>query len=242
MNREYHKWHSVNLDRTMEMLVFGHSGARVIVFPTRVGRFFDYENWGIVASVQEKIENGDIQLFCVDSVDEESFYCDWCHPSGRIQRHMQYERYILEEVLPFTQTKNPNQFLIAHGCSLGAYHALNIALRHPTIFDKAVSFSGRYNISTALGSYRDLFDHYYDENIYFNNPHHYLPNIHDSELLDKIRALEIIIVTGREDTLLQSNMELSQELHKQGICHQFHIWDEEAHRARYWRQMAYHYL
>jgi esterase/lipase superfamily enzyme len=60
--------------------------------------------------------------------------------------------------------------------------------------------------------------------------------------LDKIRALEIIIVTGREDTLLQSNMELSQELHKQGICHQFHIWDEEAHRARYWRQMAYHYL
>lgn len=242
MNREYHNWHSPNLDKTMEMLIFGHSGARVIVFPTRVGRFFDYENWGIISSVQEKIENGHIQLFCVDSVDEESFYCDWCHPSGRIHRHMQYERYILEEVVPFTQEKNDNPYLIAHGCSLGAYHALNISLRHPTIFDKVVSFSGRYNISSAIDSYRDLFDNYYDEDIYFHNPHHYLPNIQDRELLDRMRALEIIIVIGHEDTLLWSNIQLSQELYKQGILHQFYIWDGEAHRARYWRQMAYLYL
>ena len=222
--------------------MFGHAGARVIVFPTRVGRFFDYENWGIVASVKEKIENGHIQLFCVDSVDEESFYCDWCHPSGRIERHSQYEHYIIEEVLPFTQGKNDNDYLIAHGCSLGAYHALNIALRHPWSFNKVISFSGRYDISRNIGSYRDLFDGYHDENVYFNNPHQYLHNITDSELLDKLRSLDVTIVIGREDVLLESNIELSQKLHDRAIPHQLHVWEEEAHRARYWRQMARRYL
>ena len=65
MNREYHKWFSPHLSREMELLVFGHAGARVLVFPTRTGRFFDYENWGLVESIRHKIENGWLQLFCV---------------------------------------------------------------------------------------------------------------------------------------------------------------------------------
>ncbi len=34
MNREYLRWFSPSLQRDMEMLVFGHAGARVLVFPT----------------------------------------------------------------------------------------------------------------------------------------------------------------------------------------------------------------
>ncbi|PJF27694.1 MAG: esterase, partial [Phototrophicales bacterium] len=33
MHREYHRWHSPSLDRSMELLIFGHAGARVIIFP-----------------------------------------------------------------------------------------------------------------------------------------------------------------------------------------------------------------
>src|ERR1035441_1121065 len=51
MNRQYHKWYSKHLNRDMELLVFGHRGDRVIVFPTRQGRFFDYENWGLVDEI-----------------------------------------------------------------------------------------------------------------------------------------------------------------------------------------------
>lgn len=242
MNREHHLWHSPNLDRQMELLVFGHSGARVIVFPTRVGRFFDYENWRIVASIQQKIEAGQLQLFCVDSVDAETFYCDWCQPRERILRHLRYERYILDEVLPFTQFKNADPTLIAHGSSLGAYHALNIALRHPGRFQKVVSFSGRYDVSRNIGAYRDLFDGYHDEDIYFNNPCHYLRNISDPDLLEQLQRLEIIITTGREDVLLENNQALSRVLWDKGIWHQFHVWEGEAHRARYWREMVQHYL
>jgi len=80
MKRVYHKWWSENLDRDMELLVFGHVGAKVLVFPTRDGRFYEYENLRITDVLQSKIEVGQLQLYCVDSIDAESFYCWWAHP------------------------------------------------------------------------------------------------------------------------------------------------------------------
>lgn len=242
MKREYHRWYSPYLSKDMELLVFGHSGARVIVFPTRVGRFFDYENWGMVASVADKIKEGHLQLFCLDSVDAESFYCDWCRKEDRIKRHQQYEQYVLDEVLPFSERINPNSYLIAHGCSMGAYHALNISLRHPERFQKAVSFSGRYDLTANIGYYRDLFDGYHDEHIYFHNPSHYVPNLHHEDQLKTLRKLEIIIISGQNDVLLDNNIKLSEALWNKGICHRFEVWEEEAHRPKYWRKMAQMYL
>ena len=86
MNREYHKWWSDRLQRDMELLVFGHAGAKVLIFPSRLGRFYEYEKLGLVNTLKHKIEQGWLQLYCIDSIDAESFYCDWAHPHGRIQR------------------------------------------------------------------------------------------------------------------------------------------------------------
>lgn len=82
MNREYHKWWSPRLNREMELLVFGHAGAKVLVFPTRDGRFFEYENLGMTEVLRPKIEAGHLQLFCVDAIYDESFYCWWRIPAG----------------------------------------------------------------------------------------------------------------------------------------------------------------
>src|SRR5919199_2095291 len=99
MHREYHKWFSPNLDRDMELLIFGHAGARVLVFPTRKGRFYDYEDFGLVEALAPSLEDGLLQLYCVDSVDQESVYNKYILPQDRIRRHGQYEQYILNEVL-----------------------------------------------------------------------------------------------------------------------------------------------
>src|SRR5262245_1849795 len=101
MNREYHKWQSERLGRPMELLVFGHWGPPILAFPTSGGRFYDFENFQMIESVRDKIEAGAFQVFCVDSVDRESFYNRGLSPEARIGRHEQYERYLLEEVLPF---------------------------------------------------------------------------------------------------------------------------------------------
>jgi esterase/lipase superfamily enzyme len=242
MNREHHRWYSERLDRDMDVLVFGHAGARVLVFPTRCGRFFDYENWRLVAAHKQAIDAGWLQLYCVDSVDEQSLYADWATPRGRIEYHMAYQEYIIEEVLPLSRSLNDNEFCISHGCSLGAYHAMNIAFRYPQHFGKVIAFSGRYDLCMNVTSFRDLFDGYYDEDIYFNNPSHFVPRLWDNDYIERLRQLEIIFTAGEHDAFLQNNREFSEALRYKGIDHNFQIWGEEAHRARYWREMIPHYF
>ncbi|MBB6052220.1 alpha/beta hydrolase-fold protein [Armatimonas rosea] len=242
MNREYHTWHSPALSQELELLVFGHAGARVLVFPTRDGRFFDYEDWRMVAALGQKIEAGELQLYCLDSIDRQSLYANWARPEDRMRRHLDYERYVLDEVIPFTQERNEHPTLVAHGCSLGAFHAMNLALRHPQTVNRVVAFSGRYDLTESVGSFRGLFDGHYDETIYFNTPTHFLANLTDEVLLAQLRRLEIVFTIGRDDAFFPNNERLASLLNEKAIAHQFAIWDGEAHRPRYWRPMARLYL
>jgi esterase/lipase superfamily enzyme len=242
MRREYYAWWSPHLERRMELLVFGHAGARVIVFPTRGGRFYDYENWGLVASLEATIEQGNLQLYCVDSVDRDSLYGFNRPPDERMAYHRQYERYLLEEVTPFSLRRNPNQTMIAHGCSLGAYHAITLAFRHPQRFRKVVALSGRYDLTTPVGSYRALFDDHYDTTIYFHMPCHFLPRLSDPAILGALRRMEIILAVGEGDVFCASNQALSTILSDRAVPHRLDIWPGEAHRAADWRQMVPCYL
>src|SRR6267378_1399194 len=106
MNREYHKRYSSELHREIEMLVLGHAGMPLLVFPTSQGRFYEYEDRGMIGALSPKIERGELQVFCPDSVDSESWYNKGVHPRVRVLRHLQYERYILHEFLPFVRWKN----------------------------------------------------------------------------------------------------------------------------------------
>ncbi|MBP6471986.1 MAG: esterase, partial [Chloroflexi bacterium] len=84
MNREYHRWYSPSLERDMEMLIFGHAGARVLVFPTSMGRFYEWEDRDMMGALRDQLDNGSIHMYCVDSVDEESWYAKWKHPGSRV--------------------------------------------------------------------------------------------------------------------------------------------------------------
>ena len=238
MKREYHKWYSHSLKKEMELLVFGYAGAKVLFFPPRMGRFYDYENWKIIAALAQKITNGELQIFCVDSVDLESFYNSFKDPGYRIYRHIQYENYVLEEVLPFANLKNSNANVVSAGCSLGAYHAVNIAMRHPTLFSKVVGMSGRYDLTKSNGSFKDLLSGFHNEFVYFNMPNQYLKNLNDPHLISQLSKMDIILAIGKEDSFLESNYKLSNILQEKGIPHHLFQWQEEAHKAYYWRTMV----
>lgn len=242
MKREYFRWFSPRMQRDMELLVFGHSGAKVLAFPTRDGRFYEYENIGVVHSIAHKLTAGQLQLFCVDSVDHESHYCFWRHPADRIRRHQQFEEYVLNEVMPLMASLNSNPCTIAFGASLGAYHAMNIALRHPHLFQKLCAFSGRYDLTLSVEYFRDLYDGYYDENIYYNNPSHFLPNLICELRLNQIRAMDIVLTIGRDDPFLGNNRHFSQVLQEKAVNHRFYEWDGRAHRGSAWRKMTPLYL
>ncbi len=235
MHREYHRWYSPRLHRDMELLVFGHAGARMLVFPTSQGRFYEYEDRGMVSNLGHELESGLLQLYCVDSVDAESFYARWAHPADRIRRHIQYEAYLLDEVLPLSRAKNSNPFTISHGCSFGAYHAVNIALRHPHLFGRVLALSGKYDMSS-------FFDGYYDDNIYFNTPSQFVPHIQDAGQIAALRHLDIILVTGSQDPNVENTRALSQALWSKGVWNALRIWDGWSHDWPYWMQMTRHYI
>ncbi|MCB0187032.1 MAG: prolyl oligopeptidase family serine peptidase [Caldilineaceae bacterium] len=188
----------------------------------------------MVANLHDFIEQGWFQLYCVDSVDMESFYCSWAHPAGRIQRHMVYEEYLLHEVVPLIESKNPNRFFMAHGCSFGAYHAMNIALRHPQLFRRVVALSGKYDMSS-------FFSGYYDENIYFHTPSHYVPNLYGAQL-DAVRRLEIILAVGEADPNIGNNRAFSEALWSKNIWHAYREWAGWSHDWPYWKEMARQYI
>ncbi|MBX3136156.1 esterase family protein [Candidatus Obscuribacterales bacterium] len=236
MNREYHKWHSPSLGRDMELLTFGHHGARVIVFPTSMGRFFDWENRGLINVLSRHIENGWLQVFCVDSVDNESWYNYGASPKWRAHRHLQYHSYIIDEVMPFTRSRNDNPFAIATGASFGAYHALNIALRYPEHFGRALGMSGIYDVSKWS-------DGQYDDAIHQSNPIELVRCMGDApDHLAKVRNLDLIFPIGRDDSAYWNNAAFSQVLWDKNIWHAFREWDGFAHDWPYWEDMLLHYI
>ena len=70
-------------------------GPPVVVFPTSMGAFFEYEDRGMIRALADKLEHGQLRLFCVSSVDSESWYSKRIHPRHRVERHLHYEDYLL---------------------------------------------------------------------------------------------------------------------------------------------------
>ena len=131
MRREYHRWWSPSLHRDMELLEFGHGGARVIAFPTSRGRFHEWEDRGMVRALGHALEHGWLHLTCVDAVDGESWYAYHNHPGARAWRHEQYTHYVMSEVLPWVRGRSAHPYTIFTGASFGAFHALSMGLRFP---------------------------------------------------------------------------------------------------------------
>ena len=235
MNREYHHWFSPSLNSEMDLLVFGHAGVRVIAFPTSQARFYEWEDRGLVGALGEHLERGWLQLYCVDSVDAESWYCAWAQVSGRAYRHTQYDNYLYHELLPFTQSKNGNPFLITTGASFGAYHAMTFGLKHPDMVNRVLAMSGLYDIRRFTYGYSD-------DNVYFNNPMQFIPNEADPQRIDLLRRMDLIMVVGRTDWLVQSARDLSGVLWNKGIGNALREWDGWYHDWPHWQRMLPMYI
>jgi esterase/lipase superfamily enzyme len=233
--RQHQRWPSASLGRDMELLIFGHGGARVLVFPTSQGRFFDWEDRGMMVAMREHLEKGWIQMICVDSVDGESWYNKQIPPAQRALRHLQYDRYLLTEVLPLTAERNPNPFIITTGASFGAYHAMNFALRYPHLVGRAIGMSGYYDIKRWTGGYSD-------DNVYYNNPLDFIANEYEPARLEALRHIDVIIAIGQDDSALENNKHLSSVLWRKDIWHALRIWDGFAHDWPIWQQMLPLYI
>jgi esterase/lipase superfamily enzyme len=207
----------------------------MLVFPTSMGKFYEWEDRGMINTLGEQLERGHLHIACVDSVDAESWYARQKGAADRAWRHVQYDRYLTHEVLPLLSQKNSTPYLIVAGASFGAYHAMNFALRHPEISNRAIAMSGMFNVERWLGNYRD-------DNVYNHCPCLYIPNENDPGRLEQLRRLDIILAAGRDDPNIENNRWFSEALWSKGIWNALRIWDGWAHDWPWWQKMIQIYI
>jgi len=219
MQINYHKLFSHSLAQDFEFKTYGASGKPVMAFPTSCGRFFDYENRGMIDALSEFIENGDIMVIAVDGRDGESWYKpvrdEWIGI-----RHGQYEACITGEVIPFLRGNfNVNEKFMATGNSFGAFHSANFFLKHPGFFDSALCLSGVYHLQAEIGGY-------FDTGIYFNEPLSYAPGIKDDALLSRLREGYIVIAhgLGAWETFNDQALALAEIISAKGITCWYDSW------------------
>ena len=236
MRRDYHRWFSPRLGRDMEMLVYGHAGLPAVVFPTSQGRFYEFEDRGMVEAIRWKIDAGEVQLFCVDSVDSESWYNRGVPPRWRVARQIQYDEYIIHEVVPLVKKLNWSPKMAAIGCSFGGYHAVTMALRHPDVFTAFLSMSGAFDMDSFLGGY-------YDQDVYFNQPTHFIPGMSDTWFLDRYRQNTYVLATGVHDQCWNQNERMAGIMRDKGIPVRLDVWGDNArHDWPWWQRMVQSYL
>ena len=231
MKEEYFKWYSPHLHRDVEMLVFGHSGYPVVVFPTSMGSFHENKDMGLIGSARWFLEQGLIKIYCPESNDKNSFYNKHIHPHQRIQNQNAYDRMICHDLVEKIRFNTGVGKLVVAGCSFGGYHAANFAFRHPGYVSHMFSMSGAFSI-------RNFMDGYQHEDIFYNSPLEFLPDLHDRELWN----MDIVLGTSNWDICLDANIKLSDVLEGKRISHWLDVRRDRNHDWPVWKEMFPHYL
>ena len=231
LSEEYHQWHSGITGREFQMLVFGHAGIPVILFPTSKGAYFQAKDQGLIETARWFLETGKVKIYCPDSLDALSWYNKSVPPGERAYNHTLYNRLILEEVVSRARHETGHHRMAFAGCSFGGYHAVNFSFRHPGLAAWCFSMSGIFDI-------RSFTDGYYDDNVYFNNPVDFIPASNDPDLW----KMGIVLGTAERDSCRGENERLSSLLTAKNINHWLDNRPDRTHDWPVWKEMFPHYL
>lgn len=212
------------------MLIFGDRGYPLILFPTSMGRYYQNKDFHLIDSARWFIDNGLVKIYCIDSIDGQSWYNKNIHPADRARTHIAYDKMLNEELAPWAMHETGVNRVAVAGCSFGGYHAANFAFKHPEKVGHLFSMGGVFDIKRFT-------DGFYNNDIFYNNPVDFLPGDNHPDLW----RMNIILGTADHDFCKDENIRLSNILKQKHINHWLDI-RNGTHDWPVWRQMFPHYL
>ena len=241
MHTQYIKEYASLLNRDVEYKIYGHGGKPCLVFPAQDKRFYDYEDHGMIVVLEPYLENGQLQIFAIDSVDSLSWSNQSLSEHERIANHEQWFQYVVEEFVPKVQKINQQDTkIMTTGCSMGATHALNYFLRRPDLFDSVIALSGVYHAGYFFGNYHDPL-------IYLNSITDYMTNFPlNHSYLDLYHQSKIILSVGQgayEEAGIYGLHELEKDFKRLGLdnvtcdywgCDVNHDWPDWCRQMNYY--------
>jgi len=239
MERWTSSWYSHRLQKEMPIAVYGNYGFALLLVPTAAADYLEYERFQLIDSISHFIDSGKVKVFSINSINNESWMNDQVDPRSKINRHRIFNDYVHEEVIPFIKTHSSNETpVVICGASFGALHSMNLFLKRPDLLNGVIAMSGVYDLTEYSKGY-------YDEDVYFNSPQHYMPNLNDHYLLEQIRkSHHIHIFSGSgayEDP--GASGRFAKILYDKGINYELDVWGAEwPHDWNTWRHVLPHYL
>ncbi len=239
MMRHITGWYSERLGKEMPVAVYGNYGFALLLVPTAAADFLEYERFQLIDAISPFINSGKVKVFSVNSINNESWLNTHMDPRHKAIRHQQFNHYIFEEVIPFIKTSTSAETpVIICGASFGALHSMNLFLKRPDLLNGVIGMSGVYDLTEYTKGY-------FDDDVYYNSPQHYMPNLSDHHLLEQIRrSNHIHIFSGSGDYEDPSASHgFGNILYSKGINYELDIWGHEwKHDWDTWRNMLPHYL
>ena len=239
MKRQLASWYSPSLNKEMPVAVYGDYGFALLLIPTAAADYLEYERFQLMDHLAPFIDGGKVKVFSIDSINNESWMNDNMDPRDKCTRHQQWNNYVFNEVIPFIRNSTSQETpVITCGASFGALHSMNLFLKRPDIINGVIAMSGVYDLTEYSKGH-------FSDDVYFNSPMHYMPNLNDHHILEQIRrSRHIHIVTGSgayEDP--SSSGKFARILYDKGIWYELDIWGKEwPHDWNTWRAMLPHYL
>lgn len=239
MERNLFSWYSPALNREMPIVTYGHYGFALLLVPTAAADYLEYERFQLIDALRPFIEEGKLKVYSINSINNESWLNNEMDPRHKVIRHNQFNDYVFNEVVPYIRTNSSNDTMIyTCGASFGALHSANLFFKRPDIINGCIAMSGVYNLMEYTKGY-------YDEDVYFNSPMHYMPNLQDHNILELIRrSSHVHLFSGSgayEDP--NSAREFASILYNKGIFYELDIWGTEwTHDWPTWRAVLPHYL
>jgi esterase/lipase superfamily enzyme len=226
-----------------DVLVYGHYGRPVLVFPSQQGNTFDWEDRGMIDGIEGLLADGRAKLYCVASFDSASWHRHDLSLEQRAQAHGIYESWIVNDVAPWIHADcGGYQEILVTGASFGAYHSANFTLKRADLFPIAICMSGVYDVAVVGGGWDR------GTAAYFNNPMDYVAHLHGDHL-DWLRPrASLLLVCGQgqwEDTTgaLESTKRFAAVLGEKGIRHELDLWGHDVpHDWPSWRAQIAHHL
>lgn len=234
MHRSITSWYSPALSKEMPIVTYGHYGFALLLIPTAAADYLEYERFQLIEALAPFIESGKMKVYSIDSMNKESWLNNEMHPPHKAIRHNQFNEYVFQEVVPFIRNTSGNDIMIyTCGASFGALHAMNLFLKRPDIINGCISMSGVYNLAEYTKGY-------WDDQVYFNSPEHYMLELNDPWYLDRIRSSHHIhIYTGSGDYEdPEASKRFAGVLYNKGIWYDLDVWGHDIkHDWPTWRKM-----
>ncbi|MEP6595743.1 MAG: alpha/beta hydrolase-fold protein [Ginsengibacter sp.] len=239
MKREITSWYSPSLEKDMPLVAYGDYGFALLMVPTAAADYLEYERFQLIDSLASHINSGKVKVFSINGINKESWLNNEMLSEHKGIRHNQFNKYVFDEVIPFIKSAtSPETPIIISGASLGALHSMNLFLKRPDIINGVIAMSGVYDLSEYTNGF-------WDDQVYFNSPLHYMPNLTDDWYLTQIRkSNHIHILSGNGDYEdPEASKRFAGVLYDKGITYELDIWGQDMkHDWPTWRAMLPYYI